>query len=152
MNAALRYDAAGVSGLRPERLLLVPRRVEDGRYLFAQWADWPYPAMLSTLPSREESLEAVAESVLLARLGVRVTGDAHVVARRLPVRMSHPRGGGPGLGWLRPVAVAVTGEPAPDGLLVAVDSLTFDEALAALPTDVEREALRLAADALDAQR
>ncbi len=45
----------------------------------------------------------------------------------------------------RPVAVWVTGDQTPDGLIESVDALSLDEALAALPTDVEREALRAGA-------
>lgn len=147
----LRYDRAGASGTRPERLLLVPRRVEDGRYLFARWPDWPHPAMLSTVPPRpHERLEGAVESLLYGRMGLRLAGEWHASQRRVPVRMVPPGRSDMGLGWLRPLAVAVAGEPDADGLLESVESLTLEEALAALPTDVEREALRLGAALFDA--
>lgn len=153
---------------RPERLLIVARRVEDGRFLFARWPDWPHPAMLSTLstlstrPPRgdeasaaesdaetDAAIAATVDSLLHGRLGVHVVGPVRSGARRLPVRMLHPAGGGPGLGWLRPVAAEVAGAPAPDALLAAVAALTFDAALAALPTAVEREAFRAGAALFD---
>ena len=81
-------------------------------------------------------------------LRLRRAGGVPAVRGSLP----HPAGGGPGLGWLRPVAVEVTGEPAPDGLLEAVEAHTLDEALAALPTDVEREALRAGAALFEVRR
>src|SRR5688572_19448367 len=122
-----RRDAAGLLGTRVERLLIVPRRVEDGRYLFTRWPDWPYPAMLSTLPPRpHEPLEAVLDTLLYGRMGVRIAGEPRRSPRRVPVRMTPPGNSDAGLGWLRPLAVAVTGEPAPDGLLESVEALTFD--------------------------
>lgn len=140
MAPAARFDGRPAA----ERLLIVARRVEDGRYLFAVWADWPHPVLLSTVaPAAEAGLEAGIETLLYGRLGVRLTGAARVSPRRLPVRITHPAGGGAGLGWLRPVAVEVSGEPSAAGPIAAVASLTLDEALSTLTTDVERAALRL---------
>jgi hypothetical protein len=137
-----RYDG------RPEaeRLLLVARRVEDGRFLFARWADWPHPALISTLPpGAAEGFDAGLETLLRGRFGVRPAGSVRRSERRLPVRMAHPAGGGEALGWLRPVAVEVAGEPRPAGPIEAVDALTLEEGLAALTTDVERAGFRLGA-------
>ena len=130
-----------------ERLLIVARRVEDDRYLFAVWADWPHPVLVSTPAAAEgfEGFEAGIETVLRGRLGVHAAGAARPAPRRLPVRVAHPAGGGATLGWLRPVAVAVAGEPRASGPVAAVASLTLEEALAALTTDIERAALRLGA-------
>ena len=131
-----------------ERLILVARRVEDGRYLFAQWGDWPHPVMISTLhPSEHEGFVEGIESLLRARMRVRVVGTPEVARERVAVRMPHPRGGGPALGWLRPVAVEVSGDPEPDALIEGVAALTLDEAVAALATDVERAAFRIGAAA-----
>ena len=134
----------------PERLIIVARRVEDGRFLFARWGDWPHPTMLSTLvPSEDEGLAGGIESLLYARMHVRVTGTPRPAAERVTVRMPHPRGGGPMLGWLRPVAVEVSGDPTADAMLEGVDALTRQEALAGLATDVERAAFRAGADAFE---
>jgi hypothetical protein len=56
--------------------------------------------------------------------------------------MTHPRFGGEGLGWLRAVAVTVSGEPQPDALLEGVEAFSLEQALEALPTEVERTLLR----------
>jgi len=129
--------------LDAERLILVARRVEDGRYLFAQWPDWPHPTMISTLaPSAHEGFVEGIESLLRARMRVSVVGTPQIARERVAVRMEHPRGGGPGLGWLRPIAVEVSGAPEPDALIEGVAALTADEALTALATDVERAAFR----------
>ena len=59
----------------PERFILVARRVEDGRFLFAQWGDWPHPTMISTLaPSEHEGFVEGIESLLHGRK----IGRAHV--------------------------------------------------------------------------
>ncbi|MFA7248647.1 MAG: hypothetical protein WC273_03365 [Dehalococcoidia bacterium] len=145
------WSAPDDAGLDPLRLIIVARRVEDGRYLFARWSDWPHPTMISTLaPSAEEGFVPGIQSLLHGRMRVRVAGTPHLAADRLPMRMPHPRGGGPMLGWLQPVAVAVSGDPAADALIEEVVSLTLEEALAALATDVERAALRAGAAAFAA--
>ncbi|MDP6605798.1 MAG: hypothetical protein QF664_06020, partial [Dehalococcoidia bacterium] len=84
---------------------------------------------------------------LVGRLGLS-SGTPLAAGERVPVRMAHPRFGGEGLGWLRPVGVAVEGEPQPDALLAAVELLTLEQALEALPTEVERVVLRAAAKLL----
>jgi hypothetical protein len=61
---------------------------------------------------------------------------------RIPVRMAHPRFGGDGLGWLRPVAVRISDAPEPDALLEGVHELELKEALDLLPTEVERTVLK----------
>ena len=60
-STAIGTDSTGTSptGGDPERLILVVRRVEDGRYLLARWPDWPHPAMLSTLLTLRLSAENV---------------------------------------------------------------------------------------------
>ena len=129
-----------------ERLLVIARRVEDGRYLFARWADWPHPTLISTLPpGTSEGFDDGLDTLLLGRFGVRSAVPPIRSARRLPVRMSHPAGGGEQLGWVRPIAVEVVGEPAGAGPIDSVDVLPLDEAQDALVTDMEREALRLGA-------
>lgn len=146
---------------RPERLLVAARLdgPEGQRYVFARWEDWPYPAMLSTAapgpapdgsPDRDADAEELSSAVarLVGRLGLR-SGTPLVADERLPVRMAHPRFGGEGLGWLRPVGVVVEGEPRPDALLAGVETLTLEEALEALPTELERVVLRAAAKLLD---
>ncbi len=135
---------------RPERLL-VAARLADGegeRYVFVRWHDWPHPAMLSLAPpgGNERLSEAVAR--LLARLNLR-SAEPRTAGERVPVRMAHPRFGGEGLGWLRPLAVMVEGEPQPDALLAGVETLPYEQALAALPTDVERTVLRAASELFD---
>jgi hypothetical protein len=75
-----------------ERLILVARRVEDGRYLFAQWGDWPHPTMISTLPpSEHEGFVEGIESLLRGRMHVRVVGTPQLATERVAVRMAHPR-------------------------------------------------------------
>ena len=138
---------------RPERLLVAARLAatdgEDARYVFVRWEDWPHPAMLSLAPpgDNEQLSEAVAR--VLARLNLRCA-EPRVASKRVPVRMAHPRFGGDGLGWLRPLAVTVEGEPEPDALLAGVELLSYDRALEELPTEVERTVLR-AAEQLFAQ-
>ncbi|MEI7926730.1 MAG: hypothetical protein WCI61_11175 [Chloroflexota bacterium] len=142
-----------VTAADPERFILVARRVEDGRFLFAQWGDWPHPTMISTLPpSEHEGFVEGIESLLRGRMHVRVVGTPQLATERVAVRMAHPRGGGPMLGWLQPVAVEVSGEPAPDALIEGVAALSLDEALDTLATDVERAAFRAGAEAFEAFR
>lgn len=135
----------------PERLILIARRVEDGRFLFAQWSDWPRPTMISTLaPTEQEGFAAGIEALLHGRMGVRIAGVPQPARDRIAVRMAHPRGGGAMIGWLRPVAVEVRDDPAPDALIAGVAALTRDEALAALATEVERAAFRAGVEAFGA--
>jgi hypothetical protein len=135
---------------RPERLLIVARRREDSRYLFVRWPDWPHPAMLSTVPPHpDEGLAGGLASLLDARMGVRVQGEPRSATERQPARMRHPYAGSEGLGWLRPVAVEVTGTPAPDPLLDDILALTHAEALDTLPADLERVLFRAGAALLE---
>lgn len=141
----------GITHPDPERLILVARRIEDGRFLFARWSDWPHPTMISTLlPTALEGFVPGIESLLYGRMRVRVAGTPQLAAERVAVRMPHPRGGGPMLGWLQPVAVEVSGDPSPDALLEDVEALTFDQAIDGLATDVERAAFRAGAAAFSA--
>lgn len=132
-----------------ERLLIVARLTSEAgdeaepRYLFVRWPDWPYPALLSIdPPASTDTLEDAVGTLLRARLGVTVQGAVRVASKRVPVRMPLRRYGTAGTGWLRGAAVAVAGEPEPDALLNGFEALTLEEALAALPTDVERAVLR----------
>lgn len=139
---------------RPERLLVAARLDggDGGRYLFARWPDWPHPAMLSTpAPSDPGALHEVVQELLHARLGVVCAGALRASPQRVPVRMAHPRFGGEGVGWLRPVVVAVAADPQPqpDALLEGSEELTLEQALARLPTEVERIVLRMASDLLE---
>ncbi len=133
---------------RPERLLVAARLedAEGARYLLVRWPDWPYPALLSlAAPRPHDSLEETVATLLLARLGVRCQEPPRTSPVRVPVRLAHPRFGGQGLGWLRPIAVRVVGEPQPDALLEDVQALPLRQALEALPTEVECTVLREAA-------
>lgn len=131
----------------PERLLLVPvlPAVDGGspRFVLVRWADWPYPALLSLAPpASSDHLEDAVTDILSARLQLEVAGPPRLTDLRVPVRMGAARFGFTGTGWLRAVVVPVRGEPQPDALLAGVDVLTFDEALTALSTEVERMLLR----------
>lgn len=152
---------------RPERLLVVAREAGDDTdaagYLFARWPDWPHPAMLSLAAigdeAQFEALEDALNDLLGARMGIACSAAPRLAAERTPARMVHPRFGGEGLGWLRAVAVSVrprdgadapgASAPRPDALLEAVERLSFEQALEALPTDVERQVFRAGAALLD---
>jgi hypothetical protein len=56
--------------------------------------------------------------------------------------MPQPRFGLVGTGWLRPVAIQVSGEPETDAMLEGFEALTAAEATAALQTDLERAVFR----------
>lgn len=145
MADALHLDPAA---REPERLLIVAREaVHDGqgpRFLLVRWADWPQPALLSmATPGPYDDLDDAVATLLDARLRLSVRGPARLGAHRVPVRMARHQYGSSGTtGWLRPVAVEVSGEPEVDALLGGCDACTLDEALAALSTDVERVVLR----------
>ena len=138
----------------PERLLLVPilEATEGARYVLVRWPDWPSPALLALAAlGPHDDLASAVGALLDARLRLAPAAPPLACETRVPVRMPHPRLGlDSTTGWLRPVAVPVDGEPEPDVLLAGYEVLTLDEALDALPTDVEREALRLAAGMLGA--
>lgn len=125
----------------PERLLLVVARVEaPDRYLFARWADWPHPSMLALSPPHaDEGLTRAVTSMLRDSFDVTLVGEAQLGAERWPVRMSHPRFGGENVGWLRPVAVTVSGELTAGPLLDDVAALDATAAAATLSTAIERE-------------
>ena len=155
MADAPHSEAAGRAGAldeRPERLLIAARleRADGPCYLFARWPDWPHPAMLSlAAPPRWDNVRDAVADLLAARLSVTCVEEPRRASTRVPVRMAHPYMGGDGVGWLRPVAVTVEGDPAPDALLERVESLTLEQALEQLPTEVERIVLRQAAALFD---
>jgi hypothetical protein len=132
----------------PERLLVVARHEHLGEaggecYLLLRWPDWPPPALLSlAAPAAHDDLDRAVADALEARLGVSCLGTPIKGGERIPVRMRHPRLGEESVGWLRPVAVRVTGEPRADALLEGYAALSLAEALDALPTEVERRVLR----------
>ncbi len=134
---------------RAERLLIAARLEQpedDPRYLLARWPDWPHPSLLSvSAPRAVDTLEALVADTLRARFSVECVGTPVATSTRHPARMSHPRFGGDGLGWVRAVAVRVEGEPSSDPLLAGIDALPLEDALTALPTDLERALLREAA-------
>lgn len=148
---------------RPERLLVVAREAGgEARYCFARWPDWPHPAMLSLAAiggdRRLDALEGALDDLLGARMGLACDAPPRLAAERTPARMAHPRFGGDGLGWLRAVAVVVRPLPATgaapaapraDALLEAVERLSLERALEALPTDVERLVFRAGVALLD---
>ncbi|MSQ41741.1 MAG: hypothetical protein EXR65_01700 [Dehalococcoidia bacterium] len=146
--------ATAPSAAEPERLLIAVRLEaaggHDARYLLLRWPDWPHPTLLScAAPPAGEPLALAVRALLDARLRLRLDGEPRAAARRLPVRMARPREGAQGVGWLRPVAARAVGEPEPDGLLAGVEALPLEQALAALPTALERQALREAAALFD---
>jgi hypothetical protein len=97
-------------------------------------------------PASYDSLDAAVSDLLDARLRVTTVGPARRSQRRVPVRMPAPRVGlTAGTGWLCAVTVPVQGEPQPDALLDGCEVLTFEAALASLPTELERILLRDAA-------
>lgn len=124
----------------PERLLLVVARVEEpDRYLLASWHDWPHPSLLAISPPHpDEGLDHAVGSMLRGAFGVDLEGAAIRAEERLPVRMAHPRFGGDGVGWLRPVAARASGEPVPGPLVEGVVTLDASAALEGLSTAVER--------------
>ena len=133
----------------PQRLLVVPVLAQGGEphYLLVRWPDWPHPAMLSlAVPTAGDSIDSAVSDLLDSRLRVETAGDAQITTRPIPVRMAaHRIGLTAGTGWLRAVVVPVQGEPQPDSLLEGCEVLTFDAALAALPTEIERTLFRDAA-------
>ena len=149
---AVAADAVTWKDERSERLLIAARldTAEGARYLLVRWPDWPYPALLSVAAPRDrDALATAVQDLLHGRLRVDCDGAPRTADQRLPVRMTHPRFGGEGLGWLRPLAVRVHGEPEPDALLAGVEALSLEEALEALPTELERTLLREAAALFD---
>lgn len=146
-------DAPGSAG--PERLLVAPVLRDEQpphgwRYLLVRWPDWPHPTLLSlAAPGPGDSMAEAVRVLIEARLRLACEGEPRASETRVPVRMPLPRVGGEGQGWLRPVVVRVSGEPQPDALLAGVEAFTLEQALAALPTEVERTVLRAAAALLD---
>lgn len=132
----------------PERILLVLRRIEDGTVLLARWPDAPQPMLLSLdAPHPDEGFADGIARLVRSRFAV-TTRAPRLHAVRLPVRMRHPAKGGETTGFLRVVAVEVSGEPSPDGALERVDALAPAEAARALSTDLERRALALGLELL----
>ena len=151
VGTAGRADGLTEDG-RAERLLIAARLEQPGsepRYLLARWPDWPHPSLLSVAAPRAlDTLEALVADTLRARFSLECVGPPVAALERHPARLSHPRFGGGGLGWVRAVAVRVEGDPAADALLAAVDAFALEDALATLPTDLERAVLREAAGLL----
>ncbi len=102
-------------------------------------------ALLSVPASRHNQGEAFPgrTGLLFDPLGA-AEGSASLSVKQIlhPARMAHPYTGGPNVGLLRAVAVEVAGEPEPDALVEAVETLTPADAEAALPTDLERAIFR----------
>lgn len=138
----------------PERLLIAPvvRAPEGVRYLLLRWPDWPHPALLpAPAPGPHQTLSDAVATAVRARLGIDCEGDPVASEVRVPARLPHPRTGGHGPGFLRPVLATVSGDPVPDALLAGVETFSIDEALLALPTEIERTVLREAARLLDGE-
>ena len=137
---------------RAERLLIAASLEQPGNeplYLLALWPDWPHPSLLSVAAPRAlDSLDALVADTVRARFSVECVSAPVAAGTRHPARISHPRFGGGGLGWVRAIAVRVEGEPTSDALLAGVDALPLEGALRALPTDLERAVLREAAELL----
>ncbi|MDO9443950.1 MAG: hypothetical protein Q7K37_01440 [Dehalococcoidia bacterium] len=130
----------------PERLMILPRRVEDGTLLLVRRDSGHAPGLLSTEPPHpDEGLTEAVTRILRSRLDVQLVGALRIAEARRPARMGQPRRGADGTGWLRAIAVDVSGEPHADPLLASVEPLSPAAADAALATDLERWVL---ADAL----
>lgn len=142
VRTATQPDAA------PERILLVVRRVEDGTVLLARWPDAPQPMLLSLdAPHPDEGFADGIARLVRARFAV-MARVPRLHVERLPVRMRHPAKGGETTGFLRVVAVEVSGEPSPEGEIARVEALAPAEAARALSTDLERRALALGLELL----
>jgi hypothetical protein len=130
----------------PERLIIVPRRVEDGTLLLILRAEGAPPRLLSSdLPHPDEGLAQALASILRTQLSVTVVGTPVVSPSARPAHMPQPRRGSAGTGWLRVVALDVSGTPEGDPTLAGVVALDAATAREALSTDLER---LLLADAL----
>lgn len=149
MDAPLVADQARAR--EAERLLVVPvlppaAGAAEPRYVLVRWPDFPHAALLPlTLAGADDVLDDAVAMVLRSRLHLAAAGPATLAAERVPVRLTQPRIGVHGPGWLRGVLAPAAGEPQPDALLDACLALPLAEALAALSTDVERAVLRSAA-------
>lgn len=141
----------GARAREAERLLVVPvlpplAGSTEPRYVLVRWPDWPHAAMLPlALAGADDALDDAVATLLRSRLHLEAAGPATLAAERMPVRLAQPRIGVHGPGWLRGVLAPATGEPLPDALLDGFVALPLAEALAALPTDVERAVLRAVA-------
>ncbi len=124
----------------PERWLLVVKRSEEpGDYLLVSWSDWPHPSLPAISPPHaDEGVDHAVEAMLRSAFGVALEGSALRSEERWPVRMAHPRFGGDGVGWLRPVAARATGEPVAGPLIDDLTMLPAAAAVEGLSTAVER--------------
>ncbi|MDA1241378.1 MAG: hypothetical protein O2798_11155 [Chloroflexi bacterium] len=137
----------------PERLMIVPRRVEDGTLLLVLRAEGTRPGLLSTDPPHpDEGLTLALDSILRTQLNVTVVGAPLVSPSARPAHMPLPRRGSAGTGWLRVVALDVTGTPEADPTLAGVVTLDATAAREALSTDLERLLLADALTLFNAQR
>jgi len=162
-SAGARTDANAGLLAGPLRLLVLPVLIaaEDApgglrcvlvRHCGSEAPSLLSAALLDTVPASWRSLTAppagaltgaIADVVAVAvrsRLSLSLAGAPAVTDALLPVRMDHPRKGRTGAGWLLPVGVRVKGAPEADPLIDDYVLLSPAEALAALPTSLERTA------------
>lgn len=122
-----------------ERLMIVARSAEDGRYLLVRRQGAGALGLLSTnAPHRAEGLRAAVSAIVATHLGVAVRGEPRRSPRRHPVHTLHPYTGGQSTNYLRVVAVEVAGEPKADPLFAGMEALLLADAKRAVGTDLEQ--------------
>lgn len=125
-----------------ERLAIVVRVVEDGRYLVVRREGARALSLLATdQPFRGEGVPAAVSSIVRTHLGMTTRGEVRTADNRHPVHRLHPYTGGQATGYLRAVAVEAAGEPKSDALYAGAEALPLADAVAALPTDLDRALL-----------
>lgn len=125
-----------------ERLMIVARSVEDGRYLLVRREGQRALGLLSTEPPhRSEGLATAVRSVVGTHLGVTVRGEPRRSELQHPVHTLHPYTGGQSTSYLRVIAVEVIGEPKADALFSGLEALPLDDARRAVSTNLEEELL-----------
>jgi len=134
------YLAAAPDPAAPrERLMIVARAVEDGRYLLVRRQRASALGLLSTDPPRRtEGLRNAVGSIVGTHLGVTLRGEPLRSEKRHPVHTLHPYTGGQSTSYLRVIAVEVAGEPKADPLFAGMEALPLADARLALSTDLER--------------
>ena len=143
----------------PLRLLILPVLYEDDRpqCLVVRHHGDGHVSLLETplldSPPRsaallDEAIETAVQTEVWSRLSVRAASRPVQAGGWLPVRLPHPRQGRTGVGWMLPVGVRVTGEPAADPLLAGFALLAPTEVEGSLTRTLERAAARAALGAL----
>ncbi len=139
----------------PERLVLVIRvggaeGPESARFVLVRdGGEEPLRLLNVAGPTFGAGVAEVVADVLGARLGVEPAAEPLVCGERRPHRVARWREGRVDVGWVRAVAVTVDAELDPAPPLTEVETLTLDEAEAALATSLERALLRDGASLLE---